>query len=74
VSDDREQYGPDHPFVSPEHALAAGMALGAAVKAGLKVEPVLTDAGDYTPRFLILLPGDVTLTVVVPAPETEHPQ
>jgi hypothetical protein len=52
------------PFVSAEHALAAGFALGAALDAGLDVVPILDAEGNYTPRFLIDL-HDPRVTVVI---------
>lgn len=55
-------------FKDQGHALRAGMAFGAAVKAGLPVEPELDDQGNYTPVMLLSLehlPDNVTIRIVV---------
>jgi hypothetical protein len=53
-------------FTSPEHALRAGAALGSAKKAGLNVEPILDDEGNYTAEFYLLdVPGIDRIKIVV---------
>ena len=48
---------PTKSFVSPDHALAAGMVLGLASKYGLKLAPVMDADGGYTNRFEIVDEG-----------------
>lgn len=54
-----------YPFTDPEHTIRAGMALGAAMGAGLEVEPVLDEHGDWTAAFDIEVAANVTIRVVV---------
>lgn len=52
-------------FTDDAHALRAGMALGAARKAGLHVHPVYDDDGNYTAAFDVLVFAGQLIRVVV---------
>lgn len=61
MSDDGDRY----PFKDAEHTVRAGMALGAAVGAGLDVDPVVNSEGDWSAAFDIKIAASVTIRVVV---------
>lgn len=54
-----------YPFKDAEHTVRAGMAVGAAMGAGLKVVPVLDSQGNWTAAFDIVVAANVTIRVVV---------
>jgi hypothetical protein len=54
-----------YPFKDEDHTIRSGMAIGAALGAGLVVEPVLDDEGGWTAAFDVVVDEGVRVRVVV---------
>jgi hypothetical protein len=55
-------------FHNDRHNLYAGWVAGIAAKHGVPLHPVKDSMGNYTAELQLELPGDITITLVVPEP------